>query len=524
MATYEVDGTEYEFPDDMTDEEVQRALEDNGVIQRPQAAQEPRGPVTLGDAAKAALQYHGKEAAQALGAAAQGAAFGIPGWLEGKLFGTRELQKAESRNPVISTVAGFAAPNPAAKLKGAAGVAGRIASGAASGAVGAGTRGGDPLLGGIIGGGLASAGEIGSGIARLRSETLRDKAGERAAKAMGPMLKDARAMSRYDEVDDMGREIIETGRQMLDEGMLDDPIPSKAKIAARASESASKHGREISEGVRALDEAAERAGTPWSPGRTADKIHENVVAPIADIPHAQAGLSGPRQAIDFLDRWERSPTKAELLKIRPEDIHGELAEWLANPDPSKGLVTRPRTFSQARDYRESMDKFINWATESEGSDALRKGVRRQLAGDIYGPSGQGAQVSAELAAKIRDANRLFSRAKTVSDVASDRVSRDFANRMVSPSSYGAGAASAAGAAASGASGAESTIKGAASAIVNQVLLHFGNAWSAKALDKMADLSVAVQGNPQLASLITEAGNRGPNATLALLRSMGVFDE
>lgn len=284
--------------------------------------------------------------------------------------------------------------------------------------------------------------------------------------------------------------------------------------AARTTKGISRRVDELNEALRAHEETPP-SETGWLSRAAVDAQEESLLRDVDALPVGSEAKERLKEGL--YTRF--GPGGEGRMK---DALAGLRLELGATPK-----VSLPKTFAAAQARKRALDEGINWDVEQTPGKELMKQSRGILANELYGPGGQGEALAPDVTAKLRDANTRYGRAATVRDVASDRVSRDYANRLVSPSDYGTGAtvglgATMLGAAKNPTTGAVAGIAGlVAGALGNHLMRQYGNQVGARMTERVAKVLGSMTLTPRAQRLLETAAARGPSATMAALYALGL---
>jgi hypothetical protein len=412
-------------------------------------------------------------------------------------------------------------------------------AGAALGALSGAGAGDENSIGGKWGGAAIGAGSalVGHGVGKYVAGPIIRKGGEllkhvpdvvrefaerRAFKAAGPMLKDFRKARGLEGAEEMGRDL-------LDQGIVKFGRNSE-EIAEAATPKVAEVGKRIGAVRSQLDESLPEDILPTGEA-LAERIRKEVAAPLLASPanrkFAQAVLA---QADEFaaeganpvnmskLTGWKKDladqinfgpdPAFPHQLKNKVrrilQDEEDKLARIGLDEDPSRRQISR---------FADDMDD-IGKAADDPASLAMAQRMR-DLASKVGGDT-----------ANYRELKRLYGNLAEVADFSGDHALRSQANRIVSPSDHGIGAAMAAGKLAQGGSAAEASLSGMALAFANKVVRERGNSASAVMMDKLSKFpplrwasrltGESAEKLGQYAPALLRAGARGPQALAVTL--------
>jgi len=298
--------------------------------------------------------------------------------------------------------------------------------------------------------GAAKLSEVGQG--------LKEKAEPWALAATGAMLKDWRKAGKYDQVNKIGRDL-------LDEGVVT-PFASRAKIAERAGEKAEIFGKEIGDTLNELDNvvAEMKASAPADKRKAIygnhfiNRIKNEVLPGIYDNP-------------------------AIVDEVAPA-IEKKL-EAIAEKYKDKYL-----SFNEAEELKRQFQNLIKYeqrnpSAKMEGLESLAKSMKGTV--EDYAEEAAKKAGKPELLEKFQKAKSKYGSMAEAEKIAKDRLAREEANRFISPSDYGAGLSTGLAAAAKGASGGAVGAATMAGSAINQLFRRFGSQTSAVTLDAVGNM-------------------------------------
>lgn len=347
------------------------------------------------------------------------------------------------------------------------------------------------LLGAAMGGALGGvAGSAGAAAER------------RAFKALGPGKRDVLLAQQRGDIQGLGR-------SLLDEGIIGNIPSSREGMLERISAAKEKAGASkgaIIDELASLEEqfktkfgqepglvpAGAVSATPEvSGGIDLNAIREMLrgqVAPNINISDAPQRMEKIEELIQNIGRGKKS------LPLKEADIYKTAVGKEINYSRLNPLATAPD--------REAFDRSLY--------SALNKGVddAAEVLAKTYKP---------ELSGELAKSKKLYSKLAAAEGILGKKVSGDIANRLISPSSYGSGAAVLAGSLAKGGAVGPAAAAGAAAAGVNQFLLQYGNQLSAKQLDNLSRLL-------KTKGVFSGAAGAGAVATGAIERRLKALEE
>jgi len=321
-------------------------------------------------------------------------------------------------------------------------------------------------MGGLMGGATPALGTA----AEKAGAYLRTKAREKAFKALGPYARDA--MKAFDK-----GQIDETGRVLLDEGVVGGLPTSYQGLAKRAEKALESKGEKIGQYINDLDDQLQAmnlggepglipAGQPMPPQSRAgisrkmmaDAVKEDLISPHVDLPGV------PRQNTQvetFVSGFENQGNP--MLSLR-----------------------------EAQAKKQALKQMINWDRLPGADIPLEEQVNRSL----YNKVSTGIEDAAEAldsqlhggAGQYRDLKTEYGALSRASEIANRREAKEFANRLLSPSDYWATGLGAAGGFSQGNSIEErlgNAAMGASLGIAHKGIRQYGNQVIAPALNKVA---------------------------------------
>lgn len=327
------------------------------------------------------------------------------------------------------------------------------------------------LLGIGIGAGLGLAGgaisKAGSAIAERASGAVEGTsvgelvrgAGESAAfSAAGPKLSDVRKLAKYG----VDEKVI--GRFMLDElpKVADKPFArmSREEIATASKKVAESYGERISTAVDSIDVVAMESGKAANASTIVERMQKEVLDPLRSLPGYEGVV---KKVANYIDSF------GEKTGVFVRDSEGGLVH-----SGTEGTAS----FKQLHKFRQGLDDLIfrgNKALSDEPIVQELRSVRSILEEEI---GSQGSKITPQAGEEYAAAKAGYRKAKTVADIAEDRVLREEANRSISMTDYLTGIA---GAASLGPGG-------ALLALGNKVLRERGNQIVAGLFDRMSRVS------------------------------------
>lgn len=272
------------------------------------------------------------------------------------------------------------------------------------------------LIGGAVGGTVSAAGEVIPKVASALSDKAKDIAETQAFKASGAMLKDFRNAFSRDQVQDLGR-------FMLDKDIVQagDSVENVAQKATAAKQDA---------------------------GAQLDKIYKATSAGIDQATPEQkaaidaAGFNPVRDKAAIMS----SAKDALGSEVKRKSALQGLSDYLDDLAEEHGDMTLdPRT---ANDIKSSLDKEIRYsrnplqpnpAAES-ALYAARSDIADRISNHVDAIGQAFGQDEGKVADALKAANSDYSKSKTISDIANDRTLRNSANQAFGLTDNIAGAA------------------------------------------------------------------------------------
>lgn len=314
-----------------------------------------------------------------------------------------------------------------------------------------------------VGADLAIAG--GSGLVRAAGDKMREAAERRAFKALGPYARDAINANERGKINEIGREL-------LDSGVIGKGNKSYEQIGADAGAAKEKAGQVIGGIIDTLDNFANGLG-------------------------ANAGLDRAKMA---------KAVEEELLMpsgLPGADAHN--AKVSALVDEFRGGGSNRIGLKEAQGLKQKLQKLINWKRAPDADIPLPEQVHRSLVNKTK----KGLESAAEFVAGQKGddtleqylaAKRRYGAMGTAEKIANRRESKEFANRLISPSDYMAGGIGALAGAMSG-HDLESRATGAAAGLSLGAANRFGRAYGNQIMARNLErVGVALTKIPRFAAL------------------------
>ncbi len=298
--------------------------------------------------------------------------------------------------------------------------------------------------------GAAKVADIGQG--------LKEKAERYAFDALGGVKKHVDAAAQKGRINPIGREL-------LDEGLLS-WLPSRTKLAEKISERREEVGQTI--------------------GGILDKL-DNIVSELkAKAPSdKQKAIYGNH----FVNRLKKEVLPG--LKANPA-IADDVAPYIENKLEAIGEKFKDKymSFQEAEKLKRQFQDLIKYEKMSptpkmEGLKNLASSMRGNV--ENYAEGFAKKYGDPDLLQKFKSAKQKYGNLAQAEDIVSDRVSRDIANRSVSPSDYLTGAGAAITAASQGADFLGASAAAAGVALANQLARRYGNQASAVTLDAVGNM-------------------------------------
>lgn len=299
------------------------------------------------------------------------------------------------------------------------------------------------------------------GLVSAGANKIRGAAEERAFKALGPYQRDVlKNKSKLKEI----------GRAALDEDILS---PSWQKTANKAEEKLKVSGKELGETKNKIFDIAEKDAEKFSKA----KVNNEDIA---------RGLEE-----DLL---------SGRLAVGDEEGHAKLANLIERFKVRNGKSMSAR---EAEALREKVGKEIKWdripGTDIPDNEKFYRSLYTKLKEGVEGAADATAE---QMGGKSKDTflsqKKRYGLLSKAADMSEKRASKEFANRLLSPSDYGAGAAGLLLGASGGGDVGDRAATGIKYALLgslgNKAARLMGNATAAKALDKVANM---IDRNPLL---------------------------
>lgn len=288
---------------------------------------------------------------------------------------------------------------------------------------------GERLAGAGLGGAVGGVAQKVLGAASQAAPKLKEFAQTKAFKSSGAMLKDFRKAFAKDRVNDLGQ-------TMLDQKLVG-PGMSYDDVAVRSAGLKDKVGKQIGD------------------------FYDSIGALIDKDPALIEKLSGAQPQV----------VQSQLLaavsdpKVMPKIGQGKYLESMNQIIDEISASDKLHDVRYLNDIIGEIDSRINWSKrvpelsdQQQGLLALRRTLRNKVneISDAVSEFAGGSKASENL----KKANKLYGDLSEINKIAQDRVARESANRLFSPSDYAAGLGGAVVGASQG-EGVEGKLKGAA---------------------------------------------------------------
>lgn len=330
-----------------------------------------------------------------------------------------DVSKAQEQYPYQSAALQVAGSLPAAAVLPGGSLAKSAAGGLISGAGQAighantpGEAASDIGTGGLIGGGLGALGSAAKGLGRAE-ESLKNTSDKYALSGAGFMLKDFRNATNKGKVPELANTIRK-------EGLL--------KAGDSVSDVADKT-------VKALDDSGQKLDSIWDKLKEAASSTKKNDLSIDD----QLNLHG----------FDPGLHKEEVISTLQGKLKGDVGGTQAISKVEGYLDDLAKDYpgelkpSDVRDIRQKVDQVVSWSKKTQDLPANEKAFK-ELASFIRGKIDTQAETAAkvgfsDLGSALKSENKRMSNLITIGDSASDKVSRNDANRFLSLTDYATGA-------------------------------------------------------------------------------------
>ena len=330
---------------------------------------------------------------------------------------------------------------------------------------------------------------VGSGVKKV-GEYVRSKAERRAFKALGPDLRAVRQNMSRDQVEKIGR-------TLLDSGVVKSRH-SREKIADLVIRAKDAKGKELEGIIRELGEAQEKLFAS-QPG---------LVKFGSPTTSTRAGIDRKQIAQAVRDELINPDTEIPNTVRKNRRIERLIKEFENGGDDLIPIL-------RGENLKKSVGGEIKWDRLPGADIPLEEQVQRSL----YSKLRQGTEDAAEAvegivggpgAGRFKSAKNAYGNLSEAEKVIEKRLERDLANRFISPSDYMTGGLGAAAGFASGDSPEEklrNAALGASLGAVNRFGRNYGNQISAKVGDTIAKALLKI---PQYSQMATKnpAGFQG----------------
>lgn len=344
------------------------------------------------------------------------------------------------------------------------------------------------LLGGVAGGALGAGGEIGKDVLGRIAPHISGAAESQAFRALGARKAFVTAADRIEGgVEGVGRELLDSG--LIGFGDNVDQVAEKVGSARQEA------GRAVGKALESADAAGVEGPKLANVFKTLD---EGPLAKLRDLPSMNQGAIHRIEALknDLRAAAGRGTSEVNMVSehvgsMAPANDNAKVRAMGANDNmvpehvgnvPIKASPESDArlSFQDAQKFRARIDDEIKWSTNplapvNATTEAL-KGVRRALEGEIEAAGDRASKdLGEDWLKNYKSAKLRYRRLAVADDAVQDAVERRGANRVISPSDYGVGAAI--GVAAGG-------LAGLAGAAAHHVLRERGNAAAAVLLDRI----------------------------------------
>lgn len=303
----------------------------------------------------------------------------------------------------------------------------------------------------------------------------------RAFGALGPYAREVTKALGKDAIEPIGQTALETG-------LISFPPRGYEALSKRAGRMADTAGADLGQTVEQM--AQKETGDPVSLNR--EEIANNIANKLQSTGNEDvAGVADKNgQLQKMLENWKTG---------------GAPGEAVTEVNPNIPLL-------QAELKKRAVNKEINWDRLPNDKGPLEEQFNRALSGELKGGVEKGGE---ELAAKtgfplqeFKNQKQTFGNLQTAQQLLDKRQARDFANRMISPSDYGAAATGAMLGRMNSSPGEtfKHTMLGAGLGLVNHVGRKYGNQLSAVGMNRLGQL-VDATGRvvPEAANVTSRSG-------------------
>lgn len=345
-------------------------------------------------------------------------------YVEARDKNIKRIQEQATQNPATAlagdvggaVVGGIATPIPG--LGAAKGIVSGIAKGAAGGAlqafaqnpgdvegqfnpIQAGERVQNAKQGGLIGGIAGGTGEaVRKGLTNFSkvSPALKDLAETAAFKSSGAMLKDFRQAADKDQVNELGKFMMDN--KLAKAGnTYKDVLEGVTKIKDQA-------GKDLEEVyTKALNTIKDPGVAANMPGFNPVRDKEKLIALVkADLGNAVKGKEAVKAVSDHIDELAEKYGDKTMDPRLQNDIKGDLDKYINYArNPNTKQPNEEAAFKAARKYLSAkIDSSIDFLGKSTGDEGAL--------------------------AKLKDANKRYGNSTQIANIADDRISRESANR------------------------------------------------------------------------------------------------
>lgn len=311
--------------------------------------------------------------------------------------------------------------------------------------------------------------------------SLRKTSNVRAVKQAGAMLPDMRKLEQKGRLMERpGQTRPVAGEVMHQEGIIS-PLATTEDIGNRSQALVDREMAKVNQVYEVLD-----------------ANH----AKLSAVPSLREQLPSGARMADAIESKLINPNRG-MVAYEPH-----MGELQAVADAFRAKGNQPMTFSQARKQIQAYDDILSksWGKEGSVGTEFAKDVRGVLNGVLEdGVDAIGKATKFPLLENFQKAKHLSSVGIDLKDIAKDYEIREFKNRYVSPSDYGAGAIGAV--MGSGHGTVEQAIAAAAAAAANHGMRKYGNALVSTGARKASDML----SNPAIQAGANFVGSRAVQA-------------
>ncbi len=318
------------------------------------------------------------------------------------------------------------------------------------------------------------------------SKGLKKTSEELAFKQSGAMLKDARRALGKNQMETLGRTMLDKTVDVADEAGNITKVP-------------------LMKAGDTVEDIAEKTGLlKKQTGEKIGQIYDSIDSKIADENFLKSLPKDKAEKLASASRFDPKVDVPELHKMINEKYGSKLEgkKVLSKvEDLLQDMTSRGNTLNDSLALKGELDEMINYSKQTQDLPAYQKAlvdIRNHIRDKTNKYATDVADVLGTKTGKeLNDLNKTYGAVSTLNQISSDRTARNVANRMISPSDYGAGAI--------GTLATHNPVYGVASAIGNKLGRERGAGIGARGAESLYNLT---QGLLPVTEPMTEMATKG----------------